>query len=128
MNKKCLKMTNAEIFGFWNIFKETFENDTQYLPARVSFYFYKNLSNLNNALEIIERARRNILLTYGNFDSANNTYHFDEDKKNIANQELQELLQIEQEVEIILMPLSWFDNLNFTSKQMQILGIMIEED
>ena len=128
MNKICLKMTNAEIFGFWNIFKETFENDTQYLPARVSFYFYKNLSNLNNALEIIEQARRNILLTYGNFDSANNTYHFDEDKKNIANQELQELLQIEQEVEIILMALSWFDNLNFTSKQMQILGIMIEED
>ena len=121
-------LKNSEIVGFAQRFDKAFENETQYFPAKVNFYIHKNIKTLLGLLETIENTRKDILKRYGIHNKDTDEITFTEESKDLANQELLILFNLEQEVPISMIKLSDLEGLHFTPDQMQVLLFMIEED
>jgi hypothetical protein len=123
-----MKITNAEILGFSKKFDEAFEQETNYLPARVNFYIHYNVKLLLDAVEVIEFAKKDICVQYGVPNEDGTKYVFTEENTLLANKELFNLASLEQEIPIHTIPLSWLDGLQFTPEQMRAIMFMIEVD
>lgn len=123
------KMSNRFLYETATVLKEAFSNEIYYLPAKINFYLQKNFSIFYSLFNEIESSRVKIITHYGDLkDGSNNEYCIPQDKIAIANNELQELLAIEQEVEYVKIPLSLLGEVNFSNKQMQAILFMIEDD
>lgn len=122
------KMTNAEIYGLSKALSAAFNNEEKYLPARVNFYIQKNKNLLSQLNESIEITREHIITHYGTLNEEGTSYNIPPENINEVNKELQDLLNVEQEVQVSMIYLSDLDGLDFTSKQMQALLFMIEEN
>lgn len=120
-------MTNAEIYGLSQALNLTFNNEERYLPARINYFISKNKNNLALIVESIEKVRKDIIIQYGNI-SENNEISFSDSNIKKANEELEDLLNVSQEIDVALVKLSDLNGLDFTPKQMQALLFMIEED
>lgn len=124
-----MKITNAEIFGLATKFDEAFKgNNSQYLPAKINFIIHRNVSTLLKQVDSIEKVRLDILTKYGVYNEQNNQYYFSDDTVKQANQELQDLLNITQDIDIIQLSINDLEGLNFTPMQMQAILFMIKED
>lgn len=121
-------MTNAEIYGLSKALNTAFNMEEKYLPARINFFITKNKNILAQLSESIEESRLDIIKHYGMINEKDNSVIVPDDKVIIANNELEDLLNIQQEVDIAILSLSSLDDLEFTPKQMQALLFMIEED
>lgn len=122
-----MKLKNSEILGFNNIYNEAFVNESRYFPANVTFYLYKNLHELSNSLESIDESRNNIIKHFGKINEETGEVSVEPDKIEKVNKELALLLDLEQEVNLFKIPLSWLSDIEFTPKQMQLLWCMIDE-
>lgn len=124
-----MKIKNSKILQYATLLDKYFFNseNSVYISARVNFFINKNRALLINACEFIEEQRTLIIQHYGNSDESGNIV-VPEDKINIANHELEDLLNIEQDIAFYYIFLSDLEKYDFTPKQMEALFFMIAED
>ena len=122
----CLK--NKDIFNYSEEIEKAFCTDTRYLPAKVNFYIQKTAHNLKAAKEEIEETKNEILLHHGKYDDSTGYYEIYPEHIATVNKEINELFNLEQEISLYNLPLSWLDNVDFTLQQMNALMCMITDD
>ena len=123
-----MKLTNYEIYNIVTAYKEVFQDFNQYLPVKVNFYLQKNMSVLAAAAQEIEQARLEVAKQYGILAEDGSGYSIPEDHIPQANQELNDLFSIEQELEIKTFSIEDFGSVKLTPVQMQVIMFMIDEE
>lgn len=121
-------MTNAEIYGINEALGKAFNNEERYLPAKINFHIQKNKNILAQSTEAIMAVRQQIIEQYGTIDKDKGTFSINDANIQIANKELEDLLNEKQELNISKISINDLETLEFTPKQMQALLFMIEED
>ena len=119
-------LTNEEIYFINEQLNKVFNESQQYLPAKVNFYIQKNKKKIAELALEVEAARTQIIQNFGELKDDGKCY-IPQDKIQIAQQELIDLLSIKQEIEINIISLVDIENLHFTLPQMEALMFMIEE-
>ncbi len=124
---KIMKMTNFEIYNIAKAMTEAFQDGTQYLPVKVNFFIQKNKATLMALAQDIDNSRVEIVKNYGIMDETTNQFTVPEDKIEIANAELMDLFNIEQEVDVRKVSIDAFpDDINLNTAQMEALMFMID--
>lgn len=123
-----MTLTNNQIYNYLNDLTENFSNNSLQLPIKANFYLQKNIKELLDLAQEVEKERIAIGKKYGTFDEEQSNYRIDPDKLQDAQKDMNELLEIPQEVKIYKLKLEDFGEINLTSKQMQALLFMIEEE
>lgn len=121
-----IELTNYEIHTKALSF-DCLKNSPEYFPAKIIFYIQKNINLFNQLDMAIVAAKDSIIEHYGIVNS-DQGLTIPQDKLPIANQELNELMFLKQELDISLIPLSWIEDMKFTPEQMSVLAFMIDEN
>lgn len=119
-------MTNAEIYTTAISLMEDFSADLE-LPVKINFYLQKNIKTIVNSAKEIEEQRSVILQKYGTPGEDGNTFTFAHEVAEIANKELEDLFNCEQELRIYVLDLSVFDGIVLSTKQMKAIEFMIKD-
>lgn len=122
-----MKFTNYEIYNIIASYNEVFQDFNQYLPVKVNFYLQKNINTLAAAAQEIEQARLEVAKQYGILAEDSSSYSIPEDRIPQANQELNDLFSIEQELDIKTFSIEDFGSVELTPAQMQVIMFMIDE-
>lgn len=121
-----MKMLNSEIYAYASALVESFQDSTQRLPIKVNFYLMKNKETLSTLAREIEQSRIDIIKAHANVDDEGNYNITGEKELSIAQNELNELLALEQEVQIYKVDIDNFpDDIVLTTGQMEALMFMI---
>ena len=121
-------LTNNQIYNYAVKLGEAFELEFQKLPVKINFYFQKNKNLLIELAKDIEKARLDIVQTYGKYEEETDSYIVASEDSKKAQQELSELFSLTQEVQIYTVKINDFPNdFSLTSNQMEMLMFMIEE-
>lgn len=123
-----MKLNNYEIYNIAGLYNEVFQNFNQYIPAKVNFYLQKNMSKIAAAAQEIEQARLEVAKQYGVLAEDGSGYSIPEDRIPQANQELNDLFSIEQDLEIKTFSIEDLGSVELTPAQMQAIMFMIDED
>jgi hypothetical protein len=75
----------------------------------------------------IDTARTNILKEFGNKEGDNGVYKIAADKAQMAQDELDDLFNLIQELDIKLLKLESFNDIELTYQQLSAIMFMIEE-
>jgi len=123
------KATNEQIYQIFNNIQQYLINPKLniVLPLKPNFYLLKNYKTFTTLAEEIETMRVAIGQKYGTLQE-DGTYFVEGDNFPIAQQELQELGKIEQSVEIYTVSLDDLKDIELTTKQMEALLFMIEDE
>lgn len=122
-----MTMTNLEIYNLAMAMSEAFKDGSQYLPVKINFFIQKNKSTLLTLAQDIDNARIAIAQNYGTIDHESNQFVIPEDKVDVANSEISDLLAIEQDVNIRKVSIDTFpDDISLTTAQMEALMFMID--
>ena len=122
-----MKLTNNQIYTYATNLVAAFQDAEQKFPVKVNFYLQKNKETLMTMAQEIEKARIDLLSNYGNLDQETNRFTIDPDKMDIAQKELEDLFNLEQEVNIYKVNIDNFgDDLSLTTGQMEALLFMID--
>lgn len=118
---------NIEIYNLINLYQSLLKDfDNLFLPIKANFYFKQNIKILICKGLEIDNFRSEIIKKYAKLED--NKYKFEENSLEKANKEIEELMSLEQELDIKLIPLSAFDNVQITPKMMEIFIPMISEE
>ena len=98
------------------------------MPVRINFYLQKNIQLIRAAAEEIETARFSIGAQYGTLSEDGAGYQIPAEDIGMANQELEDLFALEQELNLHIFKLSDFDGIELTYQQMSAIIFMVEED
>jgi hypothetical protein len=120
--------TNKEIYNFYFLINENIINENITLPIKVNFSIQKNFTLLLKLSEEIEQVKQKICAQNGNYVPEENSFKIDKDKIESTQQQLDDLMEIKQEVKIHTIKLEDLENIQLTSKQMQALLFMIEDE
>lgn len=121
-----MRMTNLEIFNIAKALVEVFQDFNQRLPVKINFYIQKNKKVLLTLAQDIDNSRLEIIQTYGQLDPTTNQYILGASEIEIAQQELNDLFSLEQEVDICFINIDSFpEDINLTPNQMEALMFMI---
>lgn len=120
-----LNLTNFEIYNYNQALSALNLEIT--LPVKMGFWISKNKRRFFELAQELDAMRKNIAMKYGELDDDNQLI-VPPDKINIVNTELQELFSLKQEVEINLIPLSWFEKIELPAKEIELLSCMITEE
>ena len=104
-----------------------FSNCNIKMPVRISFYLQKNIQLIQQAAEDIDRARLGIGANFGTPNAAGNGYDIPPENIAAANQELNDLFELEQDLNIHIFKLKDFDSVDLTYQEMSAILFMIEE-
>lgn len=121
-------MTNNEIYGIAVGLAESVANENLTLPIKVNFYLQKNITTVLAIAEELEKSRNELLARYGTLDEATGNYNFEQDKLEIANKELTDLFNLEQEVPIYEISLDDFGDVQLDAKQIKAISYMIKDE
>lgn len=119
---------NKEIYNFYFLINENIINENITLPIKVNFAIQKNFTLLLKLSEEIEQVKQKICAQNGNYVPEENSFKIDKDKIESTQQQLDDLMEIKQEVKIHTIKLEDLENIQLTSKQMQALLFMIEDE
>lgn len=124
-----LQFTNEQIYQIFNNIQQYLVTAQQnvMLPLKPNFYLLKNYKTFTALVEEIETMREAVGKKYGTLQE-DGTYFVEGDNLSIAQQELQELGNIEQSVEIYTISLEDLKDIELTTKQMEALLFMIEDE
>lgn len=122
-----MKLTNKQIYQYYNNIIDNLLNIDIYIPAKANFYLQKNIETILAAGQEIEKLRIKIGKEYGELDKENSQYTISSDNIEQATQELNELFSIEQNIDIKTFSINLFGNIEFTPNQMQSLMFMLED-
>ena len=104
-----------------------FSNCNIKMPVRISFYLQKNIQLIQQAAEEIEKARLGIGASFGTPNAAGNGYDIPPENIAAANQELNDLFNLEQKINIHKFKIDDFEDVDLTYQQMSAILFMIEE-
>lgn len=104
-----------------------FSNCNIKMPVRISFYLQKNIQLIQQATEEIDRARLGIGANFGTPNAAGNGYDIPPENIAAANQQLNELFELEQEIKIHKFKIDDFANIELTYQEMSAILFMVEE-
>ena len=121
-----IKMKNREIYSLALLIDEA-AKEMPDLPVKIGFYIQKNLSTIYNCAQSIEDYKNTIFVKYGTKEEDGEIIIAPELRLK-AQQELNELSNLEQEVEIDLIPLESFSNIKMNSKCLNAIMFMIQEE
>lgn len=122
-----MKMTNLEIYNNTRALVEAFQDSNQRLPVKINFYLQKNKKTLLDLSQDIEQSRMDIAQNYGVLNEDGTAYSIPEENVTMANNEIQDLFNIEQEVPIYQVSIDSFsDDLTLTTAQMEAMMFMID--
>ena len=122
-------MTNNEIYTHATNLLGAFENIAELkMPVKVHFYFQKNMDNIVNMAQDIEKSRNEILQKYGTIDEETHNYKFADEDMDKVNRDITDLFSLEQEVKIHVIPMEWVENMELTAKQVAAFSFMFEEE
>jgi hypothetical protein len=121
------KFLNSEILDLYQGIKDIKIGITNYIPVSINFFIQKNFSILKKLYNEILSAREAILLYYMIEDEQKNKI-IPTEKIDIVNNEIEKLLEIEQEIDIFLIPLTAFVNNNVILSTEELCAIMFMID
>lgn len=119
-----MKLTNYEIYNFAMSYQQVFADFTAYIPAKANFRLQKNINMLTAAAGEIDNLRIGILRQYG--EDRDGKIIIPPIHSDIVNKELNDLFSEEQELDIQIINIDAFGDVEFTPAQMQTLMFMIE--
>lgn len=120
-------MTNLEIYNTATELMEAFKDNTQKLPVKVNFFLQKNKKTLVSLAQEIEEARLDIAKKYGTLDIESGSYAVDAEYIEVAQKDLVNLFNIDQQVDIKKISYDDIDpDMELTTAQMEALMFMIE--
>jgi hypothetical protein len=120
-------LTNEEIYQIALGLNANFSNNETYFPAQVSFAIQKNKALLLPLAEEVDNGRNNIIKHYG-VEQENGSYLISEENVVAANNELNDLLQISQEVKLFVINIEALNDIKLTNQEMQTLLFMIDAE
>ena len=123
-----MKMKNLEIYSIAQAYNEAFADFNEYLPVKVSFFMQKNIQMINQLAKDIDDLRMKIVSNYGTLTEDGSQYIVPAESIEIANEELNALLEIEQDVVIHKIKLDAFDGIKLNTDQIQTIMFMIDEE
>ncbi len=121
-------LTNNEIYNYANALAKEFSDSELKLPIKINFYLQKNMTELINLAQDIEKQRISIAEEFGVLNSETQNYDIPGDKINEASNKLRDLFELTQEVKIYKVKLDSFNDIELTAGQMQALLFMIDEE
>lgn len=125
---KTITMKNSEIYTTAASILENFKSDLV-LPVKVNFYLQKNMKIIIELAQEIETARTEIISKYGKPSEEDpSQFTVEADMIATANQELNDLFEIEQEVKVHILDLDKFENIELTSTQLSAITYMFEDE
>lgn len=119
-------MTNEQIYTY-AIKLSKLNLDNIKLPIKISFFLQKNIQKIVEAGQEVEQAKFKIVEQFGEYDSNLDQYFIPSDRATIAQSELSDLLNLEQDLNIHMFKLDDFDNVELTYSQLSDIMFMIEE-
>ncbi len=120
-------LTNNQIYIKARQLLEVFQDSDQKFPIKINFYLQKNKNTLIALAQDIEKARMEIVQTYGIPDDKNESYIIPKEKLEDAKKELNDLFDLEQEVQIYKVNIDSLDNnFDLTTAQMEAIMFMID--
>lgn len=122
-----MKLTNTQIYTYAQELNNAFTDKNQYLPVRIGFCIQKNAQTLLTLAREIEEKRMEILHHYAKLDEEQNLVVPEENVEQ-ANEELQSLLDITQEVNILTFDINKIADLELSMEQINALMFMVEGD
>lgn len=124
-----MKMTNWEIYNKASELAAFIKDShSLYIPVKGSFYINKNINQLTRLGEEIEKERIKIGEKYGSLNEDNTMFIIDESHAVEANNEVNSLMSLEQDVTIYMISLADLGDISMTNEQMNTLMFMIEEE
>lgn len=125
-------MTNIEIYNTASSLADLYNSMVSKniaLPIKANFYFQKNMNLLIEMAKELETERTNILNKFGTPDKDNpDQLIIDPNKVDEANQELNDLFSLEQEITVNLIELDWFGSIDMTPQQFTAVAFMIKDE
>lgn len=122
-----MKFKNNEIYILANALVTNLKEFSGYIPAKANFFIQRNTNALTAAAREIEETRLGILKHYGTTNEETRHFDISDENRALAEKELLELFEIEQEIDIKTFSLDSLGDTNFTTEQMQAIMFMIEE-
>ena len=121
-------LTNQQIYISAQMLNQHFNGQSAIkLPVKVNFFLQKNIKLLSDMAKEIEESRLHIAQSFGKLNEEGTAYTIDEDMQSQAQQELNDLFALTQDVPFHMLKLEDFEGLEFTFAQMNALMCMIEE-
>lgn len=121
-----MKLTNQQIYEYANNLY-IFNDFNIKLPVKISFFMQKNIKILLEAASEIEESRLNIARSYGIYSDAEKSYIVPNEFIATAQEELNELFGLEQDLNIHMFKLDEFESIELTYQQLSAIMFMIEE-
>ena len=122
-----MKLTNEKIYTYAIKIAEQFADEAQKLPVKINFYLQKNKATLLELAQDIEKARAEIIQSYGELDESGENYKITSEKIADASKELEDLFTLEQEVQIYTVSVDTLpDDISLTTGQMEAIMFMID--
>lgn len=122
-----MKLTNTEIYSIANGLGPIANNGVMKLPIKVNFFLQKNMKLLAAAAQEIEEARLEVAKKYST-SNGEEGYYIPPENMTLAQQDINTLFSIEQELDIKTVKIDDFGAVEFTPAQMQIIMFMINEE
>lgn len=124
---KLVNLKNEEIYAYAVNLSQSSLNNLD-LPVKVNFYLQKNIKKIIELGQEIEQARLDICNKYGSIDE-NENYIFSDEIIDKANQEIQDLIELEQEVKLYMISINSFNDDNImSSKDFNAISFMLYDD
>lgn len=121
------KFTNLEIWETYNLVEQIFKDEERLdLPIKVNYALQLNRKTLRDKYRIIEEMRMEIGKKYG--EATEYGFHISKEFKEKAQEEMNQLLEIEQMLDIMLISLEDLQNIILSVNQMAALIFMIERE
>lgn len=116
-------MTNKQVIDLYNGLCKLEEKKVQ-LPIVVGYGLAKDKTLLEEEVKLIYNFQHKILLKYGNYNNEKDII-VPKEKVDEANKELEELLNMENGIELVQIPITAFKDLQFTLEEMKTLQYII---
>lgn len=124
---KTLTLKNIDIYSIANMLADAFsanDNDT-HLPIKINFFLQKNMAKMIELGQELDRERTEIVKRYGTLNEETQQYEIPQEKLEEAQNELNELFNLEQEVKITMLDINAFDGVDISDKKGNAIMFMI---
>ena len=123
-------MLNRDIYQCGFLLEDIAQDEFENFPITINFFIQKNIKKILKEYNQILEMRDLIVKKYGILtNSDERLYDIPLEKRDLANQELNNLLNIDnQDFQLDLIPLSLLSNIQCSAKASQIIFFMIKED
>lgn len=124
-----MTLNNQQIYNYALSLRNCFGSDVTNirLPIKINFFLQKNIRTLSEAANEIELSRLAIAQAYGAMNEDGSGYIVPQEKIIEANQDLNELFALEQDIPLHMFKLDDFGDIELSYQQMNAIMFMIEE-